>query len=185
MHTGLILIDIQNDYFPGGAMELEGAGEAGRAAARLLSFFRQRRFPVVHVRHESVHPGATFFLSGTPGAEIHPCAAPVEEEPVITKHFPNAFRETALLPRLRDARVGRLAMAGMMTHMCLDAGVRAAADLGFECLVAADACATKSLAWGGVAAPAASVQAAFLAALDGTYARVISSDALVAELSRI
>jgi len=72
----LLLIDIQNDYFPGGAMELEGAEEAGRAAARLLSFFRQRRFPVVHVRHESARPGSTFFLPGTPGAEIHPCAAP-------------------------------------------------------------------------------------------------------------
>jgi len=108
----------------------------------------------------------------------------MEEEPVITKHFPNPFRETALLPRLRDARVGRLAVAGMMTHMCLAAGVRAAADLGFECMVAADACATRALAWSGVAVPAASVHAAFLAALDGAYARVMPVEALISIFSR-
>jgi nicotinamidase-related amidase len=184
MPAGLLLIDIQNDYFPGGTMELVGAEGAGAEVSKLLSAFRARRLPVLHVRHESLHSGATFFLPGTPGAQIHPCAAPEEGEPVITKHFPNSFRETDLLSRLREAGVTRLAVGGMMTHMCLDAGVRAAADLGFECLVASDACATRNLSWGDREVPAASVHAAFLAALSAAYARVMSAEDLLKELSK-
>jgi nicotinamidase-related amidase len=64
----------------------------------------------------------------------------------------------------------------MMTSMCVDATVRAAVDLGFETTVAHDACATCELDFGGVAIPADSVQAAFLAALSDGYAAVVSTD---------
>ena len=84
---------------------------------------------------------------------------------VMTKHFPNAFRDTALLEFLRTAAVSRLAIAGMMTHMCVDASVRAAADYGFAVALAHDACATKELAFNGARIPAELVQSSFLAAL--------------------
>src|SRR5262245_11240529 len=58
----LLIIDIQNDYFPGGAMELEGADAAGANAARAVAAFRKDGIPVFHVRHLSVRPGSTFFL---------------------------------------------------------------------------------------------------------------------------
>ena len=139
MFATLILIDIQNDYFPGGRMELEGAVEAGRAAGGLLAFFREHRWPVIHVQHESVQPGASFFLPGSPGMEIHASVAPRLGEPVVVKHFPNSFRATTL-PGLLEGRVSRrLVLAGMMTHMCVDATTRAAADFGWECVVAQDA----------------------------------------------
>ncbi len=60
--TALILVDIQNDYFPGGKMALEGIDAAGVNAARLLSRFREKRRPVFHIRHLAVQPNATFFL---------------------------------------------------------------------------------------------------------------------------
>jgi nicotinamidase-related amidase len=63
--TALLVIDIQNDYFPGGAMELEGAEAAGAKAAEAIRQFRDKNLPVVHVRHLSVRPGSTFFLPGT------------------------------------------------------------------------------------------------------------------------
>lgn len=176
MSSALLLIDIQNDYFPGGRMELESSVEAGARAAELLAAFRRAGRPVIHIRHLSLQPGATFFLPATPGAEIHACVAPQGDEPVVEKHFPNSFRETTLLAALRekgiDAKGGELVIAGMMTHMCVDATVRAAFDLGFRCRVASDACATRALAFNGVAVPAAHVQGAFLAALQGIYATV-------------
>jgi nicotinamidase-related amidase len=172
MNHALVLIDIQNDYFPGGRMALVGAEAAGRVAAGLLERFRAARLPVVHVRHESVQPGATFFLPGTPGAAIHPCVAPAGDEPVVRKFFPNAFRDTGLLELLRGMGANRLTFCGMMTHMCVDTSVRAAFDLGFDCRLAADACATLDLAWGGRRVAAADVQAAYLAALGAVFARV-------------
>ncbi len=172
MNDALVIIDIQNDYFPGGRMELEGADAAGSEAALLLERWRGAGQPVFHVRHESIRPGSTFFLPGTPGAEIRQCVAPQPGEPVVLKHFPSAFRDTCLLDMLRAQGVQRLTFCGMMTHMCVDTSVRAAFDLGFACRLAADACATRALSHGGQSASAAQVQTAYLAALGAVFAQV-------------
>ena len=182
MHTALLLIDIQNDYFPGGAMELVGSVEAGRRAAMLLAEFRRNSLPVIHVQHISVRPGATFFLPDTPGVEIHECVAPQEGETIVRKHFPNSFRETPLLEHLRERKITGLVIAGMMTHMCVDTTTRAAADLGFSCQLAHDACATRALAFGGATVAAADVHNAFLASLNGLFARVRSAAEICAGL---
>ncbi|MDC0336513.1 cysteine hydrolase [Pseudodesulfovibrio sp.] len=176
MSTALLLIDIQNDYFPGGRMELEGSPEAALKAAEVLALFRERELPVFHIRHESQGDGATFFLPGTNGAEIHGDVLPTPDEVVITKHYPNSFRETDLLDHLRAAGATRLVVTGMMTHMCVDAGVRAATDLGFECAVLSDATATRALPFGDMEIPAAHVHGAFLAALGMAYGVVIKAD---------
>lgn len=182
MSTALLLIDIQNDYFPCGAMELAGSVEAGGQAGKLLDAFRRKALPVIHVQHISTRPGATFFVPGTNGTEIHPSVSPRDAEIVIRKNFPNSFRDTPLLQHLHDKGITGLVIAGMMTHMCIDTTVRAAGDLGFGCSLAHDACATRSLSFGGVAVSAESVQTAFLAALDGLFAKVRSVDQLCAGL---
>ncbi len=175
MTTALVLVDIQNDYFPGGTMSLENMDAAAANAARLLAAFRERRLPIVHVRHLSVRPGATFFIPGTPGAEIHASVKPLPGETVFQKNFPNCFRETGLLEHLRGAGISNLVIAGMMTHMCVDTTTRAAADLGFACSLAHDACATKALAFNGVEVAAGNVQASYMAGLNGLFAKVLPS----------
>jgi nicotinamidase-related amidase len=176
--TALIVIDIQNDYFPGGAMELEGADAAGEKAGAALSAFRSRGLPVIHVRHLSVRPGSTFFIPGTRGAEIHGSVKPLSGEPVVEKNFPNSFRGTGLQEILEKQQIKSLAVAGMMTHMCVDATVRHAADLGYRITLLGDACATRAQSFGGETVPARQVHAAFLAALNGFYAKVIPSHEL-------
>ena len=182
MKQALLLIDIQNDYFPGGAMELVGSPEAGARAGELLEAFRQKGEPVFHVQHVSTRPGATFFLPDTKGVEFHQSVTPAQGELVIRKHYPNSFRETTLLEQLHSQDIDRLVIAGMMTQMCVDSTTRAAADLGFECLLAHDACATRQLAFGGEPVPADAVQRAFLAALNGLFARVQSAQDIRANL---
>lgn len=180
--TALLVIDIQNDYFPGGRMELEGADAAGAKAAAALAAFRARRLPVFHVRHLSTRPGASFFVPGTPGALIHACVAPAPGEPVFEKNFPNSFRGTELHERLHKAGIEKLVVAGMMTHMCVDSSVRQAFDLGYRVSLIADACATRAQTFAGQALPASQVHAAFLAALDGLFARVAPADAILQSL---
>ncbi len=182
MPVGLLIIDIQNDYFPGGKMELEGSEEAGQVAGQLLSFFRQHKLPILHVQHIAMRPGATFFLPGTPGAEIHASVKPLELETVIEKHYPNSFRETGLLAHLQQQAISQLVIAGMMTHMCVDATTRAATDLGFDCRIAQDACATRALKLNDRLVSAADVHMAFLAALHGTYGQVMTADAILEAL---
>jgi nicotinamidase-related amidase len=181
--TALILVDIQNDYFPGGPMALEGIAAASENASRLLIRFREKNLPVVLIRHIAIQPGATFFLPDTLGSEIHPSVAPMTDETVIVKHFPNSFRETPLLDRLTKADVASVAVCGAMSHMCIDATVRAACDLGFQCQVAQDACATRTLTFGRETVPAVKVHAAFMAALSAAYARVLSTEELIGTLA--
>jgi nicotinamidase-related amidase len=176
--TALLIIDIQNDYFPGGAMQLEGADAASANAARALKGFRDKGSPIVHVRHTSIRPGSTFFLPGTKGAEIHASVAPKGGEAVVEKNFPNAFRSTNLKEMLEKHGIQNLVIAGMMTHMCVDASVRHAADLGFKVTLLGDACATRAQTYGGESVPARQVHTAFLAALNGFYAKVINSHEL-------
>jgi nicotinamidase-related amidase len=182
MTEALVLIDLQNDYFPGGTMELTGAEPAVAQAARLLAAFRQKGHPVFHVQHLAARPGATFFLPGTRGAEIHASVQPGAGERVVTKHFPNSFRQTTLLEDLRSAGATKLTFAGMMTHMCVDTTVRAAADLGFACSLAQDGCATRALQFGAERVEADKVQLAYLAGLNGSFASVKPTRELCAAL---
>ena len=178
MKTALILIDIQNDYFPGGKMELEAPLAAAQQARRLLDLFRNKGWSTIHVQHISNRPGATFFLPDTTGLDFHETIRPLPAEKVIVKHFPNSFRETGLLEYLQGSNIESLVLCGMMTHMCVDASMRAGADFGFSVRLAAQACATRALVYGEEKVPAASVQAAFLAALK-SYGQVLNTEEIL------
>ena len=175
MARALVVIDIQNDYFPGGRNELVGADDAAARAAEVLAGFRERGEQVVHLQHVWDAADAEFFAPGTPGVEINPAVAPAGDEAVVQKAFPNGFQHTDLEERLRAGDAEQLVLCGMMTSMCVDATVRAAADLGFECTVVHDACATRNLSFEGRPVAAADVHSAFLAALGDGYAALTSA----------
>lgn len=182
MQTALLLVDIQNDYFPGGAMSLVNSVEAGQKAGILLEEFRSKKLPVIHIQHLSVRPGATFFVPGTDGVEINSCVKPLENEVLFTKKFPNSFRDTGLLQHLQENKITKLVIAGMMTHMCIDSTTRAAFDLGFSCTLAHDACATGDLVFSGKTMEAAQVHSSFIAALNGLFATALPAEEIRASL---
>ena len=181
MNTALILVDIQNDYFAGGRMELVGMDAAGKKAGELLAFFRDNRWPTFHIQHISNREGATFFLPDTKGAEIHAAVRPRPEEPVIQKHYPNSFRETPLLAELKNMGVENVVICGAMSHMCIDATTRAAADFGFRCTVVHDGCATRNLDFGKKKILAQDVHASFMAALGSAYAKVMRYEEFISK----
>jgi nicotinamidase-related amidase len=162
--TALVIIDIQDFYFPGGAMALVDPEPASANAGRVLAAVRERGQLVVHVRHQAKQ-----------GMDIHRDVAPREGEMVITKQQVNAFRDTELLAVLREHGVTDLVLVGMQTHMCLEAATRAAADLGFACTVVGDACATRDVTFGDQTVPAAQVHASTLATLRA-YADVTDTE---------
>ncbi|MGB8981110.1 MAG: cysteine hydrolase family protein [Anaerolineales bacterium] len=180
--TALLLIDIQKDYFPGGKYPLVNPLEAAKQAYMILQCFREHDCKHVHIQHISNKPGATFFISGDRGTDIHDSVAHFEGEPIVYKHEPNAFLNTDLLELLKSWEIERVVITGMMTHMCVDATARAASDLGFEVLVAEDACATRDLKYGDMDIPAEHVHKSFLAALK-SYGKVMKSGAILAMLA--
>ena len=174
MKRALVLVDIQNDYFPGGRKPLPGMVEASGRAADLLSYFRGTGQPLFHVCHIATSPNATFFIPETEGIRIHSSVAPLPEEEVITKNHPNSFLQTSLLDKLRRVDPGEVIISGAMSNMCIDATTRAASDLGFKCMVVHDACAASELKFGDRIVAAVDVHAAFMAALGAAYARVMT-----------
>jgi nicotinamidase-related amidase len=182
MKTALLVIDIQKDYFPGGKYPLVDPLQAAQKAYMLLQCFREHGGHHVHIQHISIKPDATFFIRGDSGSDIHDAVAHFEGEPIVYKHYPNSFRETNLLEILQGWGIERLIITGMMTHMCVDATARAAADLGFKVIVAEDACATRDLTYGDTAVPAEHVHKAFLAALK-SYGQVMKADDVIAFLA--
>ncbi|NWB48621.1 cysteine hydrolase family protein [Pseudomonas gingeri] len=172
----LILVDIQNDYFPGGKWTLSGADAAADKAAAILAAAREAGDLVVHVRHEFAGADAPFFVPGSEGARLHAKVLNRADEQVILKHFVNSFRDTELSAVLERNEIKELVVVGSMSHLCIDAITRAAADQGYTVTVIHDACASRDLEFNGLTVPAAHVHGAFMASLAFGYATVISAE---------
>jgi nicotinamidase-related amidase len=171
--AALLLIDIQDFYFPGGMSALDNPEKASLNAQKILKKFREKGMLVVHVRHNAKSE-----------AEIHKNVAPIKEEKVISKEQVNAFKDTDLLKYLRANKVKQLVICGMMTHMCVEAAARAAHDFGFDCILIGDACATKDLKYGNQVIKAVDVQLSTLSSLDGYYARVMNTEEYLDSISQ-
>ncbi len=175
MSTALLIVEVQNDYFPNGRIPLERSLDIAAKIDTVLHDYREKKKPVIHVQHISTHPDATYFLPCTKGAEFYQTTQPEKNEAVIKKHYPNSFKDTSLLNYLTKNKIKHLVICGMMTHLSIDATVRAAYDLGFTCTVLSDACAARALDFNHTTITEQSVNNAFLAALQPAYANVLSS----------
>jgi nicotinamidase-related amidase len=175
MKPALLLVDIQQDYFPDGRMEVAGAVEATQAAKKLLDHFRKKGLHVIHIQHIATRPNATFLLPNTEGINFHASVMPLPGEAVFKKHFPNSFRDTGLEAHLSSSGTKDLVICGMMSHMCIDTTVRAAFDKGYTCLVAHDACAARNLSFDGTMIPAQHVHGSYMAALGAVFANVLKA----------
>lgn len=176
MNTALLLLAIQNDYFPNGKFALEKSLEVGAKTQMILKACREMKLLVIHVQHVSTRPNDKYLLPCTHGVEFHSSVQPLKHEPIIKKHYPNSFKDTSLFDRLKNNKIQNLIICGMTTHSTIDATVRAAYDFGFNNTVIHDACAARQLEFDNMIIPTQSVQSAFLAALQPIYANVIGAE---------
>ena len=174
-NTALLVIDLQNEYLHTGKLPLSGIEEAAAKSARIIADARDKSMPIIHIRHE-FDAAAPFFVPGSDGAKIQDAVLPLENEEVIVKTQINAFRDTNLKELLDKNEVKELVLIGAMSHMCIDAVIRAAVDLGYPTTVIHDACATLDLEFNGVKVPAAQAHATIMAAFEFAYAIVKSTD---------
>ncbi|QKG79265.1 cysteine hydrolase family protein [Tenuifilum thalassicum] len=162
--VALVIVDIQEFYFPGGLSELVNPEPAAQNAAKLLSYFRENNMLVVHIGHKA-----------SSGMDFHKLVKPAEGEAVFIKTNVNAFKGTGLLEYLRGQQVSNLVICGMQTHMCVEAAVRAGADYGFKVTLIHDACATKDLKWENEIIQAKMVHLSTLSTLK-SYAKIMSTE---------
>lgn len=162
--SALLLIDIQDFYFPGGKSELVAPEKAAANAALLLNHFREGNLLVIYVCHNY-----------EPGGKINDLVAPLPAEMIFRKNDVNCFKDTGLPDYLKQKGIDSLIICGMQTHMCVEGATRAASDLGFICTLVHDACATKDLKFGERIIKSEDVHYATLSTLK-SYATVLSTE---------
>lgn len=177
----LILIDLQKaiDHPSWGVRNNPGAEQN---AVALLAAWRRTGRPLCHVKHDSTEPNSTY-RPGQPGNEFKEIVAPLAGEWVVAKQVHSAFIGTGLAETLRVAGQNTLVVCGVITNNSVEATVRHGANLGFDIVVAADACFTFGRKdWYGHARTADEVHAMSLANLDGEYCRVTTTAEILAAL---
>jgi len=174
MKQGLLVIDVQNDYFPNGKLALHQPEIALQRINQLEKHFLERNLPIIYIQHVKYSAGTTFFKNGTSGVELHPSLMNKSDSIVIEKHFPNSFYQTNLEMTLQNLEVQQLVICGMMTHMCIDSTTRASNELQFNPVLIQDATATKNLEINGHSTKASDVQNSFIAALSN-FAEISST----------
>lgn len=176
--SALVVIDVQQEYGPQGALGLEGLEPALHNIALLESLFRSRERPVVHVAH--VGPTGSLFDPAA-GGRFFELTEPVCNEPTVLKTLPNSFAGTDLLEVVTTNDVEDLVLVGFMTHMCVSSTARAALALGYPTTVVSDASATRDLpaATGDGVVPAAVLHSAALAALADRFSVVTTTQRLL------
>lgn len=175
LKRALMIIDVQNDYFEGGRSELYNPLRALSNIKKVLDVFRKEKLPVIHIQHINTHEGATFFLPDTDGVLIHKELTRQDNEYLVIKHAPNSFLGTNLLDILKENNIKDVVICGMMSHMCIDTTTRACMDHGITVTLLEDACATKNLVFNDKTIPAETVHNAFMASLNGMFAKVIKT----------
>lgn len=182
--TALVVIDVQEAF---DEIERRGARRNNPAAlpniARLLAGFRAAQARVLHVRHASTDPGSPL-RPDRPGYAVMPEARERPGEPVLVKHVNSGFIGTDLEARLRGAGVTTVAVCGVTTNHCVETTTRMAGNLGFDALLVHDATWTFDLTGpDGTFFRAEQVQAMTLANLNGEFARIVSTEGVLAELA--
>ena len=159
----LLLIDIHDIYFTPGELLLHRPEDAADKAAAVLERFRQEKKTVIHVRHnfETL-------------SEINERVRPVDGEKTVCKDYPSSFLKTDMREYLEENKIEKIVIVGMMSHMCVDTTARACQDYGYDVTVIEDACTTLDLEFRGRKIPAQVVHDAYMASLDGMFAKVMT-----------
>ncbi len=143
----LLLIDLQNDYFPGGKFPLWNADDTLANVERAVTAARAKGVLVVHVQHVADPAGgiAPFFNRGSGGEGIHPRAlAAAPDAPVVVKAFADSFEKTTLESVLSAAGVTELLVCGMMTQNCVTHTAISKAAEKYAVTILPDCCTTVS-----------------------------------------
>lgn len=175
MKQALLIIDVQNDYFQHGKMELHRPKKALQQINKLEKFFTRQELPTIYIQHVKHQLNADFFVRGTTGALLHEELQVNSLSIVIEKQYPNSFFETDLQDILDSLNIEQVVITGMMTHMCIDSTTRASKELGYNPILISDATATKALKFQEFEVSADNVQNSFLSALKN-FSKVLTTD---------
>lgn len=181
--TALILIDVQKG-FDSSYWGVRNNPDAEKNMQRLLLYWREKKMPIVHVKHVSTQPESPLRPSQD-GNDFKPEVEPLQGEHIEEKNVNSAFIGTGLEKYLRQNNIDKVVLVGLTTDHCVSTTTRMAANLGFDTYVISDATATfNRTALDGKNLDADSVHEYALASLNGEFATVVDTSAVLHLLDR-
>jgi nicotinamidase/pyrazinamidase len=154
-HDALVVVDMQNDFLPGGSLGVPHGDEVIGPINRLLALYGERGLPIFASRdwHPENHcsfaaqggPWPSHCVAGTRGAEFSGALAFPERTVVISKATSagedaySAFNGTDLAEQLKERGVRRVAVCGLATDYCVLNTALDAIKAGFETLIVPEA----------------------------------------------
>lgn len=177
--TALLVIDFQNEYFDG-KMPIPDGAAALSNANRLIAMADEAGMPVYQVQH--VTPaGSPIFAQDGKTVAFHADAHVKPHHTVVQKSSVSVFPTTDIDARMKASGVDTLIVSGLMTHACVSGAARDAVPLGYNVIVAGDACATRDLKRPGAETIAHhALHQASLTTMADTFADVLSTDEILA-----
>lgn len=181
-HTALIVIDFQMEYFAGpvpGKLPIPDGPAAMAHAQRLIAFADRHSMPVFHIQHVG-RAGDALFAQDDAHSDIHPDIRPAAHHALVQKGSASSFVNTDLHRQLQARGAKTLVVCGLMTHNCISSTVRDARPLGYQTIVAGDACATRAIvAWDGGVLGHADLHRATLTGLSDGFAEVMETSRII------
>jgi nicotinamidase-related amidase len=173
----LIVIDVQNEYFDGALPISDPPPQVSLAnIVRAMDAATAAGVPVIVVQHSDDDPESPIFRKGTQAWELRPEISERSRDHLIEKTLPGAFTGTPLGNILESAGIETVAIAGYMTHMCVDTTSRQAAHRGYAVEILSDATGTLPLENSGGAASGEELHRATLVAQGQFFANVMTTD---------
>ncbi|MCB2413118.1 cysteine hydrolase [Demequina sp. TTPB684] len=143
--TAVVIIDVQRDV----VAAAHDRDAVVASIGRLLDRARAVRAPVIWVQHSNEE-----LERGSEAWSIVPELSPGEDEPVVEKHYGDAFEDTALEQTLAAHGVGRLVVAGAQTDSCIRSTIHGGFARGYDVTLVADAHTTEDNTSLGAPSPA-------------------------------
>jgi nicotinamidase-related amidase len=177
-HAVLLPIDMQQ-AFDGAPWPRRWNDAVDDNGLALIRRWREAGRPIVHVRHDSVIEGSSL-APGSDGNRFRPGFEPLAGEPLVSKSVNSAFIGTDLDLRLRRLGARHVVAFGISTDMCVSTTARTGSNMGWDMLLADDACDCFDLPDGkGGTIPAEAIQAAHVATLGFEFCRVVPTAELL------
>ncbi|WP_390592369.1 cysteine hydrolase family protein [Simiduia litorea] len=182
LRPALVVIDVQRaidaPYWAASGPRNNPTAEA--VIDKLIGFWREHKWPIVHVRHSSVSDQSSYHARSD-GFAFKYAVTPSSHEVVVTKRANSAFVNTSLNAELKQLRCDRIVMCGVTTNHSVDVSVRHAAALGYKVRLVSDACAAFPLRLAdGRIINGEDVHQIFTANLSGEYCEVVQSAQIIA-----
>ena len=182
MSRALLVIDVQNEYFAGGAYPITFPADSLARITDAMDGAAEARLPIVVVQHSSVAPDAKAFLPGSRGWQLKGEVDVRKRTLVVEKTLPGAFTGTNLEQWMRDSGIDTLVICGYMAQLCCDTTARQAVHLGFKVEFLADATGTLDLANEAGRVSAQELHRAVLVTQQSRFSRVLPTEAWIESL---